>query len=138
MITLPVLQRSSVVVSIFLWAGIYLLAKLLFLFFFDGRPLLGGVYTYLAITELALLSIRVWLAHDFAIGLHEFAEAVERITFWSLDRQVRQYHGVDEDIQVEMFRCRHNHHPLSIILIKPDHEFKPPSTVWRRKSSKRC
>ena len=119
-ITLPILQRSSVVVSLSLWAGIYLLTKLLLMFFFNGRPLIGGVYTYLGITELVLLLIVVWLAHDFAAGLHEFAVAVERITFSVSDRHVRQYHGVDEDIQVEMFRCRHNHHPLSIILVKPD------------------
>jgi GGDEF domain-containing protein len=119
-IAVPILQRSGVVVSIFLWAGIYVLAKLSFLFFFDGRPLLGGVYTYLAITELALLLIVVWSSHNFAAGLHEFAEAVKRTTFSDSDRQIRKFRELDEDIQVEMFRCRHNHHPLSIILIKPD------------------
>ncbi len=119
-ITLPILQRSSVVVSIFLWTGVYLLTKSLFLFVLDDRPVIGGVYTYLTITELALLLIVVWLAHHFAAGLHEFAEAVERITFSDSGRQVRQFHGMDEDIQVEMFRSRHNHHPLSIIIVKPD------------------
>ncbi len=119
-ITLPILQRSSVAVSILLWTGIYILVKSVFYFFFNDRPLLGGIYTYLSVTELALLLIVVWLAHDFASGLHEFADAVERITFSASDRQVRQYHGVDEDIQTEMFRCRHHHHPLSVVLIKPD------------------
>ena len=119
-ITLPILRRSSVVVSIFLWAGVYLLTKSALLFFFEGRPLLGGVYTYLSVTELVLLLIVVWLGHDFSASLHEFAEAVERITFADSDRQVRQYRGIDEDIRVEMFRSRHNHHPLSIIFVKPD------------------
>ena len=120
LILIPILQRSNVAVSIALWTSIYLSSKFLLFHFFKGRPLLGGLFTYLTITELVFILILVWLSHNFAAGLYEFEEAVKRITFSDSNRRIRQYHEADEDIQVEMFRSRHNHHPLSIIVVEPD------------------
>lgn len=120
LIIIPILRRSNAAVSIVLWISLYLSIKLLFFYFFNDRPLLGGLYTYLTITELTFILIIVWLGHYFAAGLYEFEEAVKRITFSGSNRRIRQYHEADEDIQVEMFRSRHNHHPLSIIVVEPD------------------
>ncbi|MBI1879538.1 MAG: hypothetical protein HYR94_15185 [Chloroflexi bacterium] len=119
-IMMPILRRSNVAVSITLWIGIYFFIKLLLFYFFHERSVLGGLNTYLTITELAFIFILVWLSHNFAAGLLEFEEAVKRITFSDSNRRIRQYHEADEDIQVEMFRSRHNHHPLSIIVVEPD------------------
>jgi GGDEF domain-containing protein len=120
LILIPILRRSNVAVSTALWTGIYLSSKFLLFQFFEERPLLGGLYTYLTITELVFILILVWLSHNFAAGLYEFEEAVKRITFSDSNRRIRQYHEADEDIQVEMFRSRHNHHPLSIIVVEPN------------------
>jgi hypothetical protein len=117
---LPILQRYRRILSVIVWAGIYFLIKVLLLLFFQGRPLLGGFYTYLTFTEVFLLSIIVWLSHSFATHLREVEEAVKRITFPNSNRQIRQFRESDEDIQVEMFRSRYHHHPLSIILVKPE------------------
>jgi GGDEF domain-containing protein len=90
--------------------------------FFEGHPLLGGIYTYLSITEIALLLLLIWLARRLASGLRDFEEAVERITFSNANKRIRHLYEADEEIQIEMFRSRHNHHPLSIILVEPDPE----------------
>ena len=121
-IGIPALRRSDPLVLIVIWLGEYLLVKLLLLAFFDGRPLLGSFYTYLSITEMALLLILTWLAHKVAIGLRDFEEAVERITFSNGHQRIRQLREAEEEIQIEMFRSRHHHRPLSVIVVEPDPE----------------
>ncbi len=108
-------HRYSVSVSIGLSGGIFLLGKMLF-----GRPFLGGIYTYLSITELSFLLISVWLAHRLASALYEFEEGVERITFAeNANKQVQKLAEAYDEIQIEMFRSRHHHHSMSIIVVEP-------------------
>ena len=121
-IWVPALQRATPTVLIVGWAIIYQLSKLLIWFLFDGRPVLGGVYTYLSITEISLLLILVWLSHKVATPLQEFAEAVESITFTNVNKRVKPIAEADEEIQIEMFRSRHNHHPLSVVLVELEPE----------------
>lgn len=118
-VILPVFWRSHAVTTIAFWIGIYFLGKLLI---FNHRPLLGGLYTYLSITEVTLLSISTWLAHTLARAIRDFEKAVENITFRPVNRRVRRLKDATEDIQVEMFRSRHNHHPLSVVIIEPKPE----------------
>src|SRR3990172_12425882 len=66
-IFIPVLHRSSIYLPLVLWLGGYLFAKLLI--FSDSRPLLGGLYTYLTVTEAGLLCILIWLAYHVACNL---------------------------------------------------------------------
>ncbi len=122
-IAIPILQRSSLTVLVVLWGGIYLLIKLTIFIFFKGQPLLlGGIYTYLSITEIVLLLILVSLAHRLSSTLYEFEEAVERITFIDATRRIRQLNEADEEIEIEMFRCRHYHRPLSLVVVQPNPE----------------
>ncbi len=121
-IKIPILRRSNLSVSMALWIGAYFLVKLLLLAFFERRPLLGGIYTYLSITEIALLLLLIWLARRLASGLWDFEEAVERITFSNANKRIRHLYEADEEIQIEMFRSRHNHHQLSIIVVEPNPE----------------
>lgn len=121
-IGVPILQRATISVLMGEWAGIYYLSKLSLLLFFNGRPLFGGVYTYLSITELALLLIVVLLAHKVATPLQEFKEAVESITFKNINKRIKPITEADEEIQLEMFRSRHNHHPLSVVLVELEPE----------------
>lgn len=115
----PLLWRSHVALSLTVWIAVYLLMKL---FFFNQRPLLGGLYTYLTITEIALLLLTIWLSHSLARVIHDFEKAVEIITFGSDNKRVRRLGDATEDIQVEMFRSRHHHHPLSVVVVEPKKE----------------
>ena len=86
-ITLPILRRKHVAISLGLWLGLYLFSKL---FIFNQRPLVGGIYTYLSITEVTLVGISIWLSHLLARAIHDFEQAVENITLRSASRRVRR------------------------------------------------
>ena len=105
-----------------IWAGIYVITKLVLFFFFNGRPFLGGVYTYLSISELALIFFLIWLAYKLTFAMHDFEAAVKDITFVDTNKRIYRLNEVEEQIKAEMFRSRHNQHPLSVVIIEPDVE----------------
>jgi GGDEF domain-containing protein len=113
----PWLARQRVTISLVIWAGIYFVFKLLI---FSNRPLLGDVYTYLTITEIALLLISVWWAHDVGRLLLDFEEAVKNITFADISRRVRKLEDAQEDIQTELIRSRRHNHPLTVMVVEPE------------------
>ncbi|RME99649.1 MAG: hypothetical protein D6768_14630 [Chloroflexi bacterium] len=117
---IPAFSRVRLPVHIAGWAAIYVAVKSTLFLFFEGRPLLGGIYTYLSVTELSLLLISIWLAHKLAHAVQDFEDAVETVTFAGSDHHIRAISEANEAIQTEMFRSRHNHHPLSVIVIEPD------------------
>ncbi len=119
-IMIPALWNTPLPVSLALWLGLYLLCRLSF---FSSRPLLGGVQTYLSITEVALLSILVLLAHNVGRGLHDFEEAVKNITLSDVNRRVRNMDEAIEDIRMELVRSRRHQRPLTVMVI----EAKPES-----------
>lgn len=113
----PALYRSRLGVTLALWLGVYLLAKLLV---FNDRPILGGLHTYLSITEMTLLSLTVWQAHGVARACRDFEEAVENITLANVSRRVRDYSGAADEIETEFIRSRRHHRPLSVVLVEPE------------------
>ncbi|MBF8283403.1 MAG: putative diguanylate cyclase [Anaerolineales bacterium] len=112
-IMIPAMWNTPLPVSLALWLGLYLLCRLSF---FSSRPLLGGVHTYLSITEVALLSILVGLAHNVGRGLHD-------ITLSDVNRRVRNMDEAIEDIRMELVRSRRHQRPLTVMVI----EAKPES-----------
>ena len=119
-IRLPLLRQARAAVVILLWLNLYVILKLLFWQFFQSHPPLGGIYTYLTFTEVAMVIIISWLAHNVGSALQEFEETVRRITFSSNNsKRIQQLENADEDIRIEMFRSRHNHHPMSVIIVEP-------------------
>jgi GGDEF domain-containing protein len=116
-IFVPALRRLHVAVSLVLWLGVYVMCRL---FIFNQRPLLGGIDTYLSITELAALYILIVLAHNVARDLHDFEEAVKNITFADVSRRVRKLEDASEEIQTELIRSRRHHYPLTVMIIEPD------------------
>ncbi len=118
-IALPFLWRSELYIALALWVGIYVVSKLLI---FNEEPLLGGINTYLTITELVLLSILIWLTHIVARSIHEFEEAVEKITLPRVSRHVRSLEEGGEAIQLEIIRSRRHNRPLSVVVVEPEEE----------------
>lgn len=115
-ITLPLVKRINVGLILAFWLGMYLLSKL---FLFETRPVWGGIYTYLSITEMSLLLLSVWLSHRLALAMYDFEDAVANLTLVNLNGRVRSLVQAADDIQVEMFRSRHHHHPLSVVVVEP-------------------
>jgi hypothetical protein len=80
------------------------------------RPIVGGLFTYLTITELIFFLTGLLLARNVTQNLIDFNEAVRRITFASL-RRVKRIAEAEYDIQTEFYRSRRHRRPLSIIVI---------------------
>jgi len=122
-ISIPTLRRSSVYVLGAVWIGAYLVAKVLLYTSVGRHPLLGGVYTYLTVTEMGLLLITLLLAHKLASAIDDFEGAVKKITFRHTNKRIRQLDEAEDEIQLEMFRSRHYHHPLGILIVQPESGF---------------
>ncbi|MBI2977176.1 MAG: hypothetical protein HYY33_09510 [Chloroflexi bacterium] len=116
-LSIPLLNRAQLWVSLVLWSAAYMAAKL---FLFASRPAFGGVYTYITITELALLLITVWLAYHVAHYLRDFEDAVENITFNKVSQRVKRMGEMEDDIQNELLRSRRHRKALSVVVIAPE------------------
>lgn len=115
-IFVPRLRRLPASYLLAFWGSIYFICKQ---FLFYRAPLIGGIYTYLTVTEVTLLFILIWLTHRLARILLDFEEAVKNITFV----KSRKVHSLDEattEIQKELFRSRRYHRPLSLIVVEPE------------------
>ncbi len=95
------------------------------MFVWNRDPLLGGVYTYITVTEIAFLSLLVWLSHRVARHLHDFEEAVANITFGDTYRRVQRLDEAMEMIQLELTRSRRYKNPLSLLVITPESDSMP-------------
>lgn len=115
--SVPVLSHWHVSAGLTLWLGIYIVCRLLV---FNERPLLGGIHTYLTITELAALYLLIVLSHNVARDLRDFEEAVKNITFADVSRRVRNLEDASEEIQTELIRSRRHHYPLAVMIVEPD------------------
>jgi hypothetical protein len=122
-ISIPMLRRSNVYVLSAVWIGVYLVAKVLLSTSAGKRPLLGGVYTYLTVTEVGLLTITLLLAHRLAFAIEDFQGAVKEVSFRHTNKRIRQLEEADDEIEIEMFRSRQYHHPLGILIVQPESGF---------------
>ncbi len=117
-IALPQVQSIKRATAMTIWAIIYLLAKL---FVFNQRPIIGGMYTYLSITELAMLLALVWLAYQVTGSTQAFENAVEKVTIGENGgAYVKPLAEAGDVIHREMFRSRHYRRPLGVIAVQPN------------------
>jgi GGDEF domain-containing protein len=108
------LQHISVYASVVGWAIVYVLLKL---FFSHDRPILGDIYTYITVTELSLLTITIFLAHDLSRTLHNFEEVVEKVTLPRLGQRILPLKEAAEDIKTEFIRSRRHNRPLAVMVV---------------------
>lgn len=99
---------------ILLWVGVYFVVKLILT---SQRPIVGGIYTYLSLTELGLLILAVLLAHNLAVHMEDFEQAVENFTFVDIHK-IKRIREADKEIQDEVYRSRRFHRPLSIVVLE--------------------
>jgi GGDEF domain-containing protein len=115
MLIVPALWRFHIAFPLTFWIGLYFLIKVVVF----GSPLLGGLYTYLTITEVAFLTVILWLTYRLTRAIGDFEEAVENITLVNGNRRIQPLGDATENIQSEMFRSRHNHRPLGVVIVEP-------------------
>jgi predicted signal transduction protein with EAL and GGDEF domain len=96
--------------------GAFLIVKLVLT---RDHPLLGGMYTYLSITELGLFIVAVLLAQNLALNIKDFEQAVENFAFANI-RKVKPVQEAYEEIQDEIYRSRRFQRSLSIVVLEQD------------------
>lgn len=112
---LPERFKPTTVYLFLFWGAIYFLAKLVV---FDRRPLLGGIYTYLTITELSLLSLLVLSSNRVARVLYDVEDTIANVTLDDVSGRVRHFDRAGEDISKEFARSRRQNVPISVMILK--------------------
>jgi len=116
MLVVPWFRKISTPILLFSWTAVFLAVKLLFI---QDRYFLGGVYTYLTVTELSLFLIAVLLTRELSLNLGEFEQLVENITFNRLQK-VKRISEAKEEIQTEIYRSRRFQRPLAVVVVEQD------------------
>ncbi len=123
-ILLILFVRSERFLSIF---TIFFSSALLFvvikLFFANNRPVVGGIYIYLTITEFVFYATAVFLARNLSVNLMDFEQVIRNITFADLKR-IKRINDVaaSEEIKREFYRSRRYQNLLSLIVIEQNME----------------
>lgn len=72
------------------------------------------------VTEIAGISITFLLVREVLLVLHDFEDAIDKITFRQLGLPPRVYETPDaEDLYREVKRSRRFKHPLSLLVVRP-------------------
>jgi len=101
------------------WLAIYLLAKGLI---FTGRPLLGGIYTYITISEITLIVLLVTTAYKVGQEIVNIEETVANVTLNDVSERVKRLDQAEYEISKELARSRRNGTPLSIMVLRVNPE----------------
>lgn len=116
LVAAPIFRHVSIYASLSIWVTTYFTYRL---FTLAQRPLLAGYDIYMTITDLAFISISVFLANEVGYSIKEIDSAIEKITFAGIGQKVFQMDNAVEDIQIELNRSRRYGRPLSVLVVKP-------------------
>ncbi|MBC8506498.1 MAG: diguanylate cyclase [Anaerolineales bacterium] len=112
---LPDRMRPSSIIMISFWIVVYLFLRLTI---FNERVLLGGIYTYLTVTELAMISLLVLATSRVANDLYEVEDSVATATLEDVSDRVKHMEQADELITKEFARSRRYDTPISVMVLK--------------------
>ncbi len=112
---LPESWRPSTLLLIGFWAVVYITLKLTI---FNYRPILGGIFTYLTVTELAMLSLLVLASGRIANDLIDVEDTVATATLEDVSDRVKKIEQADEAISKEFARSRRYDSPISVMVLK--------------------
>lgn len=118
-IALPERFRPPGVLLTGFWLVVYLVLKLTV---FDQQPLIGGVYTYLTVTELAMLSLMSLAGSRVASDLYDVEDTVANVTLEDVSERVRKLEQAEDEISKEFARSRRYDSPISVMVLKVESE----------------
>ena len=114
-ILLPEYWRPPTGLLVGLWLVVYLFGKF---FVFCCQPFLGGIYTYLTITEVGMIVVLVWTAYRVGKDLWDLEETVANVTLEGVSPRVKRLDQAEDDISQELARSRRYDTPLSVMVLK--------------------
>ncbi|RME08264.1 MAG: hypothetical protein D6803_01665 [Anaerolineae bacterium] len=107
--------QPSVTFSLVLWWLVYLALKVLL---FNQRPLLGGTYTYLTVTEMAMLGLLTVACWRLSRDLGEVRETIANVTLEDVSDRVKTMEEAEREIAREITRSRRYNSPLSVLVLR--------------------
>jgi hypothetical protein len=113
---IPAFSHQRVTLAIGFTLVLYSICNLLI---FVQRPIIGGIYTYVTITEVALLALVAFVSQRLAQSLEEFQTGLEALTLALGGRHLDTISRAGNEIRRELTRSRHYHRPLSLIVVEP-------------------
>lgn len=117
-IAFPFLHSAAPSRANLVFLGIYLVAKLGAII--SGAPAIGGLRTYVMITEVSFLSILIGLAHHLARQLHILFQDIEASMLASSGEPIERVEEASLVIKSEVQRSRYYGHPMSVVVVKVD------------------
>ncbi len=116
-IAIPWLMGLSPLLLIAGCLAVYLVAKLLIE---DGHPIIGGLYTWISIVEVVMLSALVFIAHHLAHALRDFETAYGKTRLADVRRSADPLISAAQMVQSAFALCRRHGHPLAVVVVVPD------------------
>jgi GGDEF domain-containing protein len=99
------------------WTTVYIVLRLTF--FNDGQ-IVGGIATYVTITELTILLLANVIGFEVVRCYHAVEQYIEEIFLPATEKRIHPLSTVKEFIITEFIRSRRYQHPLSLVVIQPD------------------
>jgi GGDEF domain-containing protein len=113
----PNIKRFSVYSFLFSWTILYFFLRFILV---NDIPIYGGIYTFITITELAILLVAIALAYVNASDINNFEKFIEDVYLPNLGKRILKQDTATEEIKTEFIRSRRNQLPLSLLVIQPD------------------
>lgn len=119
-VLLPSRWKISMRTLVLFWITVYLLIKVLLR---EERPAIGGIYTYLTLTELFIVVGSVIFTRRVMENLNSLEETVANITLVDVSNRVKKLDDAIPEISKEFVRSRRYKRPLGLVVIKlkPEH-----------------
>jgi GGDEF domain-containing protein len=118
-IGLPMVSRLSVSVYLLVWTAIYVFIRLAL--WSGASAIEPGVQFASWLAELAAIGLVVFLSRDLLTRLKDWDDVVEKLLLPDAGAKVRTLEQALGDIHKELVRSRRHHHPLSVIVVEPEH-----------------
>lgn len=88
----------------------------------NNRPLIGGVYTYLSVVEIIMLTLTILLARMLLENIQELENTVANITLSDVSPRVKKLEDSIRDIDKEITRSRRYNRPLGLLVLQIEPE----------------
>lgn len=113
---------TNIAIAYLIWLGVYGLIK--YFINLGQSTILGGVYTYLTITEIVFIMTAITLSYWLAIQVYDIEETVKNIMFSEKKTRMVREDAAEEEVKREMYRSRRLNRPLSVIVIEPSKDIE--------------
>jgi GGDEF domain-containing protein len=112
---LPEIWRPNDGLLVGFWLVVYIILKGVI---FNTRPIVGGIHTYITITEIAFLVLILLMVYRVSKYIYDLEETVATVTLGDVSDRVKRMDQAEKDIAKELARSRRYDTPLSVLVMK--------------------